>query len=146
MISSRPIIVLLAALALAASAQGCATRKVLIEVSGAVLYEKPKIERVTHQLVDRRAAGGRAVLEIAMWGDPGLAASFDILPGVAERAPMKESADGAYSGAFAFEEDTLGGPYTLIVRLRHDAAGEATWRETELITIPLQDEEFEEEP
>jgi hypothetical protein len=115
----------------------CAGKKMIMEVSGTILYEKPRISEVRHTLTDTRSGGGAASVEVSMLGDPGLVASFDIQPGVVERRPMKEVQEGRYVGAFPFPAEAAGGPYTIVVRLRHEAAGEVTLRDPELITIPL---------
>ncbi|MBI3450382.1 MAG: hypothetical protein HY049_15885 [Acidobacteria bacterium] len=127
------------ALGLAAGllATGCAGKRMVMEVSATILYERPKIAEVTHVLEDLRPGGGAAIVEVAMLGDPGLAATFDIQPGIVERSPMRETADGRYVGSFRFPPDAAGGPYTILVRLRHVAAGEVTARDPELVTIPL---------
>lgn len=134
---SFPSAVTLVAAAAVILSTGCAGRKMVMEVSATILYERPKIAEVTHLLQDRRPEGGAAIVEVTMLGDPGLAATFDIQPGVVESRAMRETADGRYFGSFQFPPEAAGGPYTILVRLRHEAAGEVTARDPELVTIPL---------
>ena len=101
------------------------------------MYDRPRIERVVHSLVDSREQNGGVVARVEVIGDPGLKASFDINPGIVSGHPMEETTPGHYFGEFPFPSDLAGGPYTLIARLRHEAAGETIWRDPNLITIPL---------
>lgn len=117
----------------------CAHNQMLLEMSAAVVYDKPQIESVSHELEDSRSTGGAAVVKVTMAGDPGLEASFDIYPEIAENLPLKEIARGSYTGEFSFPSSVVGGPFTVIVRLRHEEAGEVVWRDPNLITIPLGD-------
>ena len=130
---------LLISVVVAAAASGCASRTAVLEVSGSVMYEKPGIESVTHTVDDRRAAGGPARVAVTLVGDPGLAATFDITPGIVNRRPLTETSDGRYVGEFSFAADAVGGPYTIIGRLRHDQAGEAVVRDTEPIILSVPD-------
>lgn len=115
----------------------CTKHEAVLEIAPTIMYERPRIEKVEHVLTDSRYEGGAAIVKVAMTGDPGLTASFDIYPGVATRHPMSETSEGEYLGEFSFPEEVVGGPFTIIVRLRHQEAGEATWRDPDLITIPL---------
>jgi hypothetical protein len=116
---------------------GCSRHEAVLEIAPTIMYEKPRIEKVVHVLTDSRDEGGAAIVKVAMTGDPGLTAFFDIYPGVAMRQPMHETAEGEYVGEFSFPEAVVGGPFSIIVRLRHQEAGEVTWRDPDLITIPL---------
>lgn len=118
-------------------AAGCARRGLVLELSGAVMYEKPRIVSIAHTLTDARAEGGPVSVQIVMVGDPGLKATFDISPGIAERAPMTESAAGNYLAEFAFPRSTVGGPFTIFGRVAHDKAGEVVLRDVQPITITL---------
>jgi len=118
---------------------GCASRKQVLEIHGAVMYEKPQIASVSHVLTDRREEGGAAVVTITMLGDPGLVASFDISQQIAVREPMTETDEGAYVGVFSLPSDMFGGPYTITGRLEHEDAGEVVLRDPDLLTIPLLD-------
>lgn len=129
-----------AALAIAGLiAAGCATRPapMVLELQGSVMYRKPAIAEITYATSDTRATGGAFVVTVRMMGDPGLAASFDVAPGVAERRPMVEETAGHYVGAFTFPKEILGGPYSVIGRLRHDKAGESAIRDPRPLSIPL---------
>lgn len=129
----RPVVCVWAICLLSA----CGSRPMLLEVSGTIMYEKPRITQVSHTLTDSRAKGGGVAVRVFMSGDPGLGASFDIHPDIAERQPMKEVEDGEYVGEFHFPDDVVGGPFTIVVRLRHEASGEVTLRDPDLITVPL---------
>ncbi len=118
-------------------AASCARRGLVLELSGTVMYDKPRIESIAHTLTDVRTEGGSVTVKIVMVGDPGLKASFDISPGIAERAPMTESAAGHYVGEFAFPKSTVGGPFTIFGRVAHDKAGEVVLRDVQPITITL---------
>lgn len=128
---------LIGALALLLPA-GCASRDMVVEIHGAVMYDKPEIEAVSHVLEDRRPAGGVVVL-VTLQGDPGLAATFDISPDIVDRVSMQEVEAGTYTGRFAFPANPGGGPYTVLGRLRHEDAGEVVLRDQEPITISLTD-------
>ena len=109
----------------------------VLELQGSVMYEKPGIREVSHTLSDRRADGGRIMIEVTVLGDPGLAASFDVSPAIAARQPMVETESGRYVGSFTFPADIFGGPYTIIGRLEHERAGEVIQRDPEPVTITL---------
>ena len=128
--------ILLLALSISLVSPGCAKRHIL-EVSSTVMYDRPRIAKVAHELADLREESGSVVAKVEVIGDPGLEASFDIYPGIVERYPMNESSPGHYLGEFRFPDDLTGGPYTLIARLRHETAGETVWRDPNLMTIPL---------
>src|SRR5882762_5063788 len=110
---------------------------VVLELSGSVMYDKPRIVSVAHTLTDARTEGGSVTVRIVMVGDPGLAASFDISPGIAERQSMKESAAGHYEAEFDFPKSIVGGPFTVFGRVSHDKAGEVVLRDVQPITITL---------
>ena len=116
---------------------GCASNQVIVELSASVMHEKPKIGAISHILIDERLEGGTVKARIRMSGDPGLAATFDISPGVVVRGQMQETEPGRYEGEYSFELEQVGGPFTIIGRLRHEAAGEVTLRDPEPLTIPL---------
>jgi hypothetical protein len=118
-------------------AAGCARNGLVMELSGSVMYEKPRIERVFHTLTDSRDEGGSVVVSIVVVGDAGLRASFDIAPGIAIRVPMSETEAGNYAGEFIFPPSTVGGPFTILGRVWHEDAGEVVLRDPEPITIPL---------
>ena len=118
---------------------GCASNQVVVELSASIMHEKPRIREVSHVLTDRRAEGGAATLRITLLGDPGLSATFDISPGIAKREPMREAEDGNYTGEFEFPPGQAGGPFTIIGRLQHEAAGEITFRDPDPLTLPLID-------
>ena len=92
---------------------------------------------VSHTLTDARREGGSVTVTIAMLGDPGLQASFDIAPGIADRIAMTETAAGSYSGEFTFPPETVGGPFTILGRVFHEKADEVVRRDPESVTIPL---------
>jgi hypothetical protein len=108
-----------------------------MELSGSVMYDKPKIISVTHTLADARSEGGVVSVRIVMVGDPGLKATFDISPGIAQREPMTESAEGSYVGRFDFPKSTVGGPFTIFGRVAHEKAGEVVLRDVQPITITV---------
>ena len=130
---SRGIAIGLCALVLT----GCASRQIMLELQGSVIYEKPRITAISHSVDDGRAEGGTVVVGVRVTGDPGLAATFDISPGIVDGRSMTESAAGHYSGQFSFPPDLTGGPYSIIGRLRHEEAGEVTLRDPEQVTISL---------
>lgn len=111
----------------------------MLEIHGAVMYEKPRITSVSHVLTDRREEGGAAVVAITMVGDPGLAASFDISQQIAVRQPMTETGAGTYVAEFSLPPDMFGGPYTITGRLEHEDAGEVVYRDPDPLTITLLD-------
>lgn len=127
------VVLALAAVALA----GCAGKARTLEITATVLYEKPRIESVSHTVSDERADGGTTVVTVALTGDPGLRATFDIVPGLVARASLQEAEDGAYVGQFRLPRETLGGPYTVVGRLEHGRAGSVTLRDPRPITITL---------
>ena len=116
---------------------GCAGRHLALELNAAVMYEKPRIERVSHAVEDARSEGGTVLVRVNMEGDPGLAATFDISPGIADRQAMNEVADGRYEGEVVLPKDLVGGPFTIIGRLKHVKAGEVTARDAAPLTIEL---------
>ena len=120
-------------------ATACTGKKMVLEVQGTVMYEKPAIREVTHTLTDHRLEGGAAVVAVTVEGDPGLVASFDITPGIVDLHPMQETEAGTYVGDFAFQLETVGGPFRIVGRLRHDKAGEVVQRDAETLIIPLVD-------
>jgi len=115
----------------------CASTQSVLELHGTIMYEKPVIREVSYTLADSREEGGSAVVKVVLLGDPALSASFDITPGITERRPMKETASGRYEGEFSFPADLAGGPYTVVGRLHHEAAGEITRPDPTPLTIPL---------
>ena len=130
----RRLGVLLAVLVLACS---CAHKRMVMEFHALVRYEKPEISVVSHEVQDTRRDGGTVVVSVEIQGDPGLIASFDIMPSVAEAQPMREIGDGSYQGEFQFPRDAVGGPFTVIGRLRHDEAGEIVQRDPIQFSISL---------
>ncbi len=133
--SGRRLLVLLPPLLLA----GCARNQMLLEMRGSLMYEKPQIRKISHVVTETSLEGGAISVEITLWGDPGLTATFDISPGIAERQPMIEVEDGRYEGRFSFAADTFGGPYWVTGRLRHDPAGENLLRDSSPLMIALPD-------
>ena len=125
------LVVAAAALAVA----GCSSKKLVVELHGSVMYEKPGIMAVSHTLSDTRPDGGAVVVRITVHGDPGLEASFDIAPDIAERHPMIEETAGTYVGEFAFPPDTVGGPFTIVGRVAHEQAGEVDLRDPESVIV-----------
>ena len=111
----------------------------MVEVSGAVMHEKPRILKVSHTLRDQRAAGGALSVHVTLLGDPGLRATFDIAPDVADRRPMRETASGTYEADLALPATLFGGPFTVVGRLEHSEAGEITLAAPELISIGFAD-------
>jgi len=136
-LSSKRLVMAWLALGLLVMTSGCAKREMVMELSGTVMYEKPQIESVSHTLTDSRQEGGSVQVKIAMLGDPGLQASFDIAPGIANRIAMTETPAGQYAGEFTFPPETVGGPFTILGRVFHEKAGEVVLRDPESITIPL---------
>lgn len=129
--------VILAAMTLVSCAGAASDKKMLLELRAAIVYERPGIVSVEHTLEDRRREGGDVVVRVTLRGDPGLAAEFDITPDVAERQPMEEREPGAYAGEFRFPATRTGGPFTVIGRLRHDAAGEVVLRDPRALIVTL---------
>jgi len=127
-----PIFVLIVTLS------GCASRDMVLELQGSVLYEKPSIAAVSHTVADGRSDGGTVVVTVRMQADPGLVASFDISPGIAERKDLAETSAGSYEGAFALPRDLVGGPFTIIARARHAEAGEVSAKDPVPLTIGLR--------
>lgn len=126
-----PIVVALATL------PGCASREMVLEVQGSILYEKPAISSVTHTVADGRRDGGAVVVSVRVRADPGLLASFDIAPEIVERQALRETSAGVYEGEFGFPPDKVGGPFTIIGRARHEEAGEVTSKDLVPLTISL---------
>jgi hypothetical protein len=122
---------------LAVSFVACAKRDVTMDVQGAVMYEKPQIEEISHEVADSRREGGTVMVTVRLTGDPGLAASFDIRPNIADHEPLRETEEGSYVGSFSFSPDAVGGPFTIIGRLWHDKAGEIVLRDPNPLTISL---------
>ena len=116
---------------------GCARNQMLLDLRGTVMYEKPQIRQISHAVADSDAEPGMVVVAITMLGDPGLAATFDISPGVTERQAMKEVEDGRYEGKFSFARDIFGGPYWVTGHLRHDVAGEHVLRDPTPVMIAV---------
>jgi hypothetical protein len=121
----------------AALLAGCAGKKLELEVSGSVMYDKPRLDSIAHTLSDARADGGTVTVSIVMVGDAGLQATFDISPGIADHQPLKESGAGKYVGEFSFPRTTVGGPFTIFGRVAHEKAGEVVLRDPQPITITL---------
>lgn len=117
---------------------GCARNQMLLDLRGTVMYEKPKIQAISYTIADDRPDQGAFVVSVSMTGDPGLVATFDIAPGIADRQPMKEVDDGKYEGKFSFAPDIYGGPYWITGRLWHERAGEHLLRDPAplMITVP----------
>lgn len=126
-----------AALFVAALA-GCARNAAVLELHPAVVYEKPKIARISHSVLDQRTEGGAAVVTVEMDADPGLQASFDIYPDVAERIGMEEIESGRYVGRMTMPPDRAGNTYTITGRVRHEKAGESVIRDPEPLIIYLE--------
>ena len=118
---------------------GCGGSKHVLELHGAVMYDKPEIISVSHVLTDRREQGGAAVVRVTLQGDPGLVATFDISPDIAKLEPMTETGEGTYAGDFSLPPSVFGGPYTIVGRLKHEDAGEMVRRDPEPLTITLLD-------
>jgi hypothetical protein len=115
----------------------CASSQSVLELHGTIMYEKPKISEISYTLTDNRESGGAAVVKVSMVGDHGLAATFDISPGILDRKAMKETSEGHYVGEFSFPPDVAGGPYTVVGRLHHEKAGEVILQDPNPLTIPL---------
>jgi hypothetical protein len=130
-----PAVIALAAGSIATAR--CTTREAVLELQGSVMYDKPSIERLSYTVTDSRGEGGPVAIRVEMTGDPGLDGSFDITPGIVDGWPLSEVTEGAYVGEFSFPADTVGGPYTVRGRLVHPAAGEATRRHPDPLTIGL---------
>jgi len=117
---------------------GCARNAAVLELHPAVVYEKPRIANISHSVLDRRAAGGAAVVTVVMEADPGLEATFDIYPGVADRVAMKEIETGRYVGEMLIPPDRSGNTYTITGRVRHQKAGESVIRDPEPLIMYLE--------
>jgi hypothetical protein len=116
---------------------GCAKKEMVIDLYGSVVYEKPEILRVEHEITDNRREGGTVVVQVTIVGDPGLTATFDIYPGIVDHHPMTETSEaGHYIGEFSFPPDSLGGAFIATGRLAHDEAGDVTLRDPAPLTIP----------
>jgi hypothetical protein len=115
----------------------CARNQMVLDLRGAVMYEKPKIREISHTVTDSRLEAGSIVVAVTMTGDPGLVGTFDISPGIADRQPMKEVEDGRYEGSFSFAPDIFGGPYWVTGRLRHELAGEHLLKDPVPLTITV---------
>lgn len=116
---------------------GCARHQVVLDLQGSILYEKPEISGISYQVDDQRRSGGGVTVSVDMLADPGLDASFDILPGIADHHPMDETTAGRYAGRVQLPQGTIGGPFSVIGRVRHDRAGETTMRDPSPLTISL---------
>jgi len=116
---------------------GCASNRMLLDLRANVMYDKPAIREIAHTIDDRRLDAGPFVVAVTLTGDPGLAATFDISPGIVERQPMKEVEDGRYEGTFSFAPDLYGGPYWVTGRLAHERAGEHVMRDPVALTITV---------
>ena len=116
---------------------GCAGKKMTLEISGKVMYEKPRIESVSYTVSDQRPDGGVYLVDITMVGDSGLAATFDITPDMADGLPMGEGPDGTYTARYAFPASVVGGPYTVTGRLSHPDAGDVVRQDPRSLTVPL---------
>jgi hypothetical protein len=109
----------------------------LLDLRAIVMYDKPAIREIAHTIDDRRLDAGPFVIAVTLTGDPGLAATFDISPGIVDRQPMKEVEDGRYEGTFSFAPDLYGGPYWVTGRLVHERAGEHVMRDPVALTITV---------
>ena len=118
---------------------GCARNAAVLELHPAIVYEKPRIASISHSVLDQRADGGAAVVKVMMEADPGLQASFDIYPEVAERVGMQEIESGRYVGEITIPPDRSGNTYTITGRVRHEKAGESVIRDPEPLIIYLED-------
>lgn len=116
---------------------GCAGNRMVMDLRGSVLYEKPQIRQVTHAVEEPSLDEETVVVEVTLLGDPGLDATFDVSPGIAVRQPMSEVEEGRYEGKLSFARDVFGGPYWVTGRLRHDRAGEHVLRDPTPIMISL---------
>jgi len=125
------------ALLLVVSVTACAKRGMMLDLQAAVMYEKPDILEIAYDVDDSRRGGGAVEVTVRLRGDPGLAASFDITPGIADHEPMRETEDGTYVGRFSFPPDVVGGPFSIIGRLWHEEAGEMVLRDPRPLSIPL---------
>jgi hypothetical protein len=132
----RAPMALLAALLVVACA---GKREMVVDLYGSVIYEKPRILEVSHTLTDAREQGGQAVVQVSIQGDPGLAASFDIYPGVVDRHPMEEGSAGDYRGTFRFPLDEVAGTFTITGRLAHADAGEVVLRDPVPLNLARMD-------
>jgi hypothetical protein len=133
----QSLLLVLPVLALSLGAGACARQHLVVEVSGSVMYEKPRILKVSHLLRDARETGGAVSVQVTLVGDPGLRASFDITPEVADRRPMREAEPGTYRAEMSLPPTLFGGPFTVTGRLEHPDAGEVTQVDPEPINISL---------
>jgi hypothetical protein len=118
---------------------GCA-RSAVLEIHPAVVYEKPRIESISHSLADRRTEGGEILVTVVMLADPALQATFDVYPGVADHIAMREVEQGRYVGEIPLPQDRTGGTYTITGRVRHEKAGEAVIRDPEPLIVYIEPE------
>jgi hypothetical protein len=116
---------------------GCASSGMILDMRATVMYDKPAIKDVSHTIAERHQDEGPLVVAVTMKGDPGLVATFDISPGITDRQPMKEVADGVYQASYTFAPDVYGGPYWVTGRLWHEKAGEHVMRDPVALTIAL---------
>ena len=116
----------------------CAGNAAVLELHPAVVYEKPRIAGISHSVLDERAEGGAAVVTVVMEADPGLQATFDIYPEVAERVGMQEVESGRYVGKMTIPLDRSGNTYTITGRVRHQKAGESVIRDPEPLILYLE--------
>jgi len=117
---------------------GCARNAAVLELHPAVVYEKPRIARISHTVLDQRDEAGAAIVTVVMEADPGLEATFDIYPEAAERVGMREIESGRYVGEIAIPLDRSGNTYTITGRVRHQKAGESVIRDPEPLIIYLE--------
>ena len=123
---------------LVVSLAGCAGSAAVLELHPAIVYEKPRIASISHSVLDQRADGGAAVVTVVMEADPGLHATFEIYPEVAERVGMQEIESGRYVGEVIIPPDRSGNTYTITGRVRHEKAGESVLRDPEPLIIYLE--------
>lgn len=116
---------------------GCASRGMMLDLRGAVMYEKPRIAEIVYDTADERRSGGSFVIEVTLVGDPGLVATFDVTPDLATREPMQEAEAGRYVGRFVCPAGLTGGPFTVVGRLWHERAGEVTTQDSRPLIIGL---------
>jgi len=126
------------ALLLAGGLSGCSHNKAVLELHPAVVYERPRIESISHSVHDERAAGGAAIVTVVMVADPRLTATFDIYPGVADNVTMREIEAGRYIGELTIPPDRSGNTYTITGRVRHAKAGETVIRDPEPLIMYLE--------
>ena len=126
------------AVVLGVALTGCSRNAAVLELHPAVVYEKPRIGSISHSVVDQRAEGGAAVVTVVIEADPGLEATFDIYPGVADRAAMREIERGRYVGEITIPTNRTGNTYTITGRVRHEKAGESVIRDPEPLIMYLE--------